>query len=155
MSKRLLLGLLLAAPAELLGWTVAISTPNIVMLSDKHLRASCDGRVETACTTFADTELSCSCMRHGERWSAEVQITSRPHMILSNRMWLEHERTHVYDFEQAMRRHAAQIEGQSFDSSSACEAFGAETRGAFSSVMRQFVRESMRRRDGVPLPDRE
>lgn len=155
MRKELLVVCSLLVPIPLLGSSVVLSAARLTFLSDKSVRTACKGRVDTACTNFEDTELYCVCAMSPNGWTPRVRITAQPHMFLSHKMYQLHELSHIFDFEFHMRRHAAAIEARSFTDRSACDTFLTEQRLAFSDVLQEFVRASMMRRDGVPLPDRQ
>jgi hypothetical protein len=152
MRKELLLTLTLLAPVSVPASTVTIEVQRIFKGADGIL-AACSGKVETACTTFGGTELSCACMLRAESWRPEANVMARPKVFLSHPMYLRHELTHISDFDQAMRQHVAEIEAQSFASRDACEGFLAETRLALPTILRGFVRDSTLRRDRQ-YPDR-
>jgi hypothetical protein len=153
MRKELLLACSLLAPLPLFGFAVTVKAPQTTMISGRHVREACNRPVDTACTTFEQAHLDCVCALKGEQWVPSVRITAQPHMYLSHRMYQLHEYSHIVDFEDSMRRHAREIETQSFDSRDGCEEFLAKTRVAFPSVLREYVRESTALRDRR-YPDR-
>ncbi|HEV8659361.1 MAG TPA: hypothetical protein VGS96_12130 [Thermoanaerobaculia bacterium] len=147
MRKELLLACSLLTPLPIFGYAVTVKAPQLTVISERHVRAACNGAVETACTTFEGADLYCVCAMKGERWAASVRITAQPHMYLSHSMYRLHELSHIVDFENAMRHHAKEIETQSFESRDGCEEFLAKTRVAFPAVLREYVRESTALRD--------
>jgi hypothetical protein len=154
MRKRLLMTCLVLLALPVSG-SVQIRIPEVTFVSNRAVRTACDGKVDTACTNFNDTELYCVCALRGEQWTPQVRITSQPHMYLSHMMYRLHEQGHVFDFHQAMTRSAQEIETRSFSQHSACEDFIAQQRLDFPTVLRTYVRTSMRLRDGKVLPDQK
>jgi hypothetical protein len=155
MRKELMLTCALLIPLPMFSSTLLVPRAVITMVAGEHLRKICDGRVDTACTSFDDATLACVCAAKGEQWSPTVHLTVQPRMYLSHDIYLQHELAHIYDFERAMRRHVAGIQATSFPSLSACEAFAAEQSVAFRDVQHDFERASMKLRDGKEtLPNR-
>jgi hypothetical protein len=154
MRKGLLLtcSLLLSLPASA---SVVLIRPAAVTLStSRSVRNACYDIVDTACTNFEDVELYCVCAPRVGGWAPQVRITAQPHMYLSSSFYRLHEMGHVFDFENAMRGHAAEMETRAFTSRTACDEFLAQQRLDFPTVLRGFVRTSMWLRDKKALPDR-
>jgi hypothetical protein len=155
MRKEFLALFLLLIPLSASGSSVELMATKVKMLSNASVRTACNGRVDTACTTFDDARLYCVCALSRNGWMPKVRITAQPRTFLSHSMYQLHELSHIFDFEFDMRRHAAAIESQSFTDTSACEAFLTEQRVSFPKVLQEFVHASMMRRDGVPPPNRQ
>ena len=117
--------------------------PRIVVTPLVHL--VCEAN--TACTKFEDSELECDCVTAGKQWKAEAKVTSRPVVYLSDMRYLLHEASHIFDFDEALRRHEREIEAKAFDSREACLTFTTEVLAGFMTLMRNVERDSMRLRD--------
>jgi hypothetical protein len=146
MRTKLLLLSTLIAPVALYAGTVKIAPPHMEFRSSERVHAVCRS-VDTACTTFERTTFSCACELRESRWAPAVDIQSRPLTFISHGIYMEHEVQHVFDFQSAMRQHAAEIEQKAFQSQSECDAFASRQLEEFPAVMRAVVRASMVRRD--------
>jgi hypothetical protein len=155
MRKGLLLtcSLLLSLPAS--ASVVLIRPAEVTLSTDRSVRSACYGVVETACTNFEDADLYCICAPKAGGWAPQVRITAQPHMYLSNIFYRVHEMGHIFDFENAMKGHAAEMETRAFTSRTACEEFLTQQRLHFPTVLRGYVRTSMWLRDRKVLPDRK
>jgi hypothetical protein len=127
--------------------TINIRPALIQTSSNAGVRAACNGAVDTACTRFDGTTLSCDCALDRGRWSPAVRIDAQPRMYLSHNMYLLHELAHVFDFRSAMVTYAAELERETFSTSSSCTTFVSEMRLGFGGVLLDFHRASMLRRD--------
>ncbi|HSP15094.1 MAG TPA: hypothetical protein VLV78_10100 [Thermoanaerobaculia bacterium] len=137
--RNLLLAALLLATAPLHAFEM-----RVVMTT--NIREVCHS-VDTACTNFDLTTLYCACFLRAGAWKATAKITSKPIVYLSNRIYLVHELSHMFDFDRASRDYTRAIEAMSFGSRGACEAFVGNARQTFPDFMRDVMRESMRLRD--------
>ena len=155
MRKGLLLtwSLLSSLPAS--ASVILVHPAEVTLSSDRSVRSACHGTVDTACTNFEDAELYCVCAPKAGEWTPQVRITAQPRMYLSNGFYRLHEMGHIFDFENAMRGHAAEMEMRGFTSRTACEEFLAQQRLGFPTVLRGYVRTSMWLRDRKVLPDRK
>ena len=142
------------AVSLLLASLVNVRPALIQTSSNQGVRAACNGIVETACTRFDGTTMSCRCALHGDRWSPVVRIYAQPRVYLSHSMYLLHELAHVFDFKSAMLAYAATIERETFPSSDACAGFVNEMRLGFGAVLLDYHDSSMLRRDHL-LADRK
>ena len=115
--------------------------------SNQGVRAACNGAVDTACTRFDGTTLSCGCALHGAAWSPVVRIDAQPRMYVSHSMYLLHELSHVFDFKNMMLRYAEGIERETFTSSDSCDVFVKEILLGFGDVLLDYHDASMLRRD--------
>ena len=122
--------------------------------TNEGVRAACNGAVETACTRFDGTTLSCGCALHGDHWAPVVRIDAQPRLYISHSMYLLHELSHVFDFKSAMLAYAATVERETFPSSDSCDAFVNEMRLGFGEVLLNYHDASMLRRDHL-LADRK
>jgi hypothetical protein len=142
MRPRLLLGLLLVAALPVRAQMKVITTSKV--------RDVCR-TVDTACTNFDDTELYCACFLKGNVWKPTAKIKSNPVVYLSDRKYMLHELSHLYDFDRAMRNYERLLEGESFQSFNACEKFAGNARVTFADFLRDVQYESMRMRDHIAV----
>jgi hypothetical protein len=138
MRPELLIALLLiaAAPAQ----------ARLTILVRSSVRDACR-TVDTACTNFDDTELTCACILKGNVWKPAAKIVSNPVMFLSHDRYRLHELSHVYDFARALRLFKRAIEANSFDHFEDCQRFAGNAEMTFPEFMREVQRQSMRLRD--------
>ena len=131
----------------LLPSTINIRTANVFMSSVPGVRAACNGVVDTGCSRFDGTLFYCECSLQNERWTPHVRVEAQPRVYISSHVYLAHELGHVFDFQHAMRLHAADIESHTFATRRECDTFSEERHNGFDDVLLDFRRTSMLRRD--------
>ena len=147
MLHKALLLVCCVASVPLFGAKVDLEKPLFRILSTESVKTECEGKVSTACTTFSNSVMSCTCdFTHG-RWSTAVSITSQPNIIVSHQTYLHHEMSHVFDFKVAMNTFAEKVEEQAFQSRETCETFARDAIRVFPQVLRDYRRASMFMRD--------
>ena len=144
-NELLLMFSLVAMP--LVSATINVRTANVIPASVPGVRAACNGVVDTGCARFDGTVFYCECGLQNDRWTPHVRIEAQPRIYISSQAYLGHELGHVFDFQYAMRLHAADIESHKFATRRECDAFSEETHNGFDNVLLDFRRTSMLRRD--------
>jgi hypothetical protein len=150
MRNELMLTFSLLSAIPLLPSTINVRTANIIMSSIPGVRAACNGVVDTGCSRFDGTLFYCECGLQNDRWTPHVRIEAQPRIYISSHAYLLHEFGHVFDFQYAMRLHAADIESHTFATRRECDTFSEETHNGFDNVLLDFRRTSMLRRDHQP-----
>jgi hypothetical protein len=149
MRELLLVCFLVAMP--LASATINIRKPNVILSSIPGIRAACNGAVDTGCSRFDGTLFYCECGLQNDHWTAHVRIEAQPRIYISSHAYLLHEFGHVFDFQHAMRVHAAEVESHTFATRRDCDIFTEETHRGFDNVLFDFRRSTMLRRDHQSL----
>jgi hypothetical protein len=123
--------------------SVTVQRPmvSLVPLSIVHGVCGADGEYD-ACTRFVDYSLDARCTTRDGIARTEASVAFRPWILLHNVHELSHEQLHIDDLRRFAAAYVTDLEQNTYESESDCEARAKAEMARFGETMREFAERS-------------
>lgn len=123
---------------------VLVRQPLVVLIPSFKLPAVCGTNADNlqACTAFVAERLGCQCERRDSGWRMVVSAQFIPVMYVLGPDYVSHERDHIKDIEQSLRKYLIEEQSIQFDSVEACEREATVQSANFAKTMNRFKEDS-------------